>query len=213
MLPPPLRSMESPASSQWRAHRVSICLRSLALLASLAAVVAFAYSQDAHDRGVVVTQDLGHHLVTPATGTTEYAFIWSLIILSIELSSPTDLHPGIYVAFDLLAWAAVAAGVSLYLGVQEPYYTGDGYTCGGVYPDCDGKRVARVEHFGTAMGFLAIVIHFGFFVWACRATDKLRKSQRVSRKGVFNYPNDPEERREVYKRPISCLSCLFQSRR
>ncbi|KAL4994644.1 hypothetical protein BDV10DRAFT_188845 [Aspergillus recurvatus] len=178
--------MESPASTQWRAHRASICIRSIALVASLAAVIAFAYSQNVHDRGVVVTQDLGHHLVTPATGTTEYAFIWSLIILSIELSLPIDLHPGIYVAFDLLAWAAVATGVSLYLGIQEPYYTGNGYTCGRDYPECDGKRVASVEHFGTAMGFLAIVIHFGFFVLACRATDKLRKSRHLSRKGAFN---------------------------
>ncbi|KAL6231233.1 hypothetical protein BDW75DRAFT_244083 [Aspergillus navahoensis] len=179
--------MESPASTRWRAHRVSICLRSLALVTSLAAVIAFAYSQDAHDRGVVVTQDLGHHLVTPVTGTAEYAFIWSLIILSIELSSPVDLHPGIYIVFDLLAWATVATGVSLYLGIHEPYYTGDGYTCGRGYPDCDGKRVANVEHFGTAMGFLVIVIHFGFFVRACHATDKLRKSQHAPRKGVLNY--------------------------
>ncbi|KAL4735128.1 hypothetical protein BDV11DRAFT_39893 [Aspergillus similis] len=178
--------MEFPASTQRRVPRVSIYFRCLALVASLAAVISFAYSQDAHDRGVVLTEDLGHHLVTPATGTTEYAFIWSLIILSIELSSPVDIHPGIYVAFDFLAWAAVATGVSLYLGIQEPYYTGDGYACGRDYRECDGKRVASVEHFGTAMGFLAVVIHFGFFVWACRATDKVRKSQRVLKEGAFN---------------------------
>ncbi|KAL4757817.1 uncharacterized protein BDW70DRAFT_105910 [Aspergillus foveolatus] len=182
--------MEFPASTQRRVHHVSIYLRCLVLIASLAAVISFAYSQDAHDRGVVLTEDLGHHLVTPATGTTEYAFIWSLIILSIELSSPVAIHPGVYVAFDFLAWTAVATGLSLYLAMHEPYYTGDGYTCGRdyrEYRDCDGKQIASVEHFGTAMGFLAVVIHFGFFVWACRATDKLRKSQRVLKEGVSNH--------------------------
>ncbi|KAL4899843.1 hypothetical protein BDW74DRAFT_106508 [Aspergillus multicolor] len=174
-----------PVSTQWRSHRVSIGLRSIALVASLAGIIAFAYSQDLHDRGVVLTEDLGHHIVTPSTGTIEYSFIWSLIILSIELSNPLDLHPSLYVAFDFLAWAAVTVGLCLYLAIMEPYYTGDGYTCGRGYRDCNGKRVANVEHFGTAMGFLAVVIHFGFFVWACSAADKLRKSQHVSKKVAF----------------------------
>ncbi|RDW76863.1 uncharacterized protein DSM5745_06855 [Aspergillus mulundensis] len=176
--------MESPASTQWRSHRLSICLRSVALVASLAGVIAFAYSQDLHDRGIVLTEDLGHHLISPATGTIEYSFIWTLIILSIELSTPLDLHPGLYVAFDFIAWAAVTVGLCLYLAIMQPYYTGDGYTCGRGYR-CNGKRVANVEHFGTAMGFLAVLIHFGFFVWACRATDRLRKSRRVSKKAAF----------------------------
>ncbi|KAL4783808.1 hypothetical protein BJX76DRAFT_357593 [Aspergillus varians] len=174
--------MESPASTKWHTQRVSVCLRFVALIASLAAVIAFAYSQNLHDMEVVTTADMGHHMVTQATGTTEYAFIWSLIIISIELSTPVDLHPGIYVTFDLIAWVAPAIGICLYLASMEPYYAGDGYSCGRDYRDCDGKQIANVEHFGSAMGFLAVIVHFGFFVRACRATDKLRKSQRTWKK-------------------------------
>ncbi|KAL2860969.1 uncharacterized protein BJX67DRAFT_386127 [Aspergillus lucknowensis] len=171
--------MESPAKAKWQTQRLSICLRSIAMVASLAAVVSFAYSQDLHDREVVETADLGHHVVTPATGTTEYAFIWSLIILAVELATPVPIHPAIYIAFDFIAFAAVTVALCLYLALIEPYYSGDGYTCARLEPGCNGKQVANVEHFATAMGFLAVIIHFGFFAWACRATDKLRKTQRL----------------------------------
>ncbi|KAL4916760.1 hypothetical protein BDW62DRAFT_185545 [Aspergillus aurantiobrunneus] len=170
--------MASSASTKWHSQPVAIGLRFLALVSSLAALVAFAYSQNRHDLEAVLVSDLGFHAVTPATGTIEYAFIWALIIVSIELSTPFALHPGLYVAFDLIAWLGVAVGVFMYLGVMEPYYTRP-YTCGRDYPDCNGKQVADVEHFATAMALLTLVINFGFFVVACRATDKLRKSQRV----------------------------------
>lgn len=155
--------------------RIPIYLRFVALIASLAAVAGFSYSQVNHDNEMVLTADLGHHMVTPATATvsqssmasrttallillqTQYAFIWSLIIIPIELSTPVALHPGIYVAFDLLAWTTVTVGVVLYLLFMWPYYTGDGYTtCGRDYPDCESNHVAAVEHFATAMALLVV---------------------------------------------------------
>ncbi|KAL3462255.1 hypothetical protein BJX64DRAFT_259516 [Aspergillus heterothallicus] len=177
--------MDSPAHIKWRSQRLSICLRFVTILASLAAVTSFGYTQDLHDRDVLTAADLGHHLVTPATGTTEYALVWSLIIFSVELATPVPIHPGIYIAFDFIAFAALTVALSLYLAIMEPYFTG-GYECGRLEPGCDGKQAANVEHFGTAMGFLAAIIHFGFFVWACRATDKLRKSQRVAKAPDLN---------------------------
>lgn len=88
---------------------------------------------------------------------TEYTFVWSLIIASIELSLPVPIHPAIYLTFDLCAWAALVSTLIIYLTLHEPYYTGDGYGCGiNGRPDCDGKLVANVEHFGTAMAFLAL---------------------------------------------------------
>ncbi|KAL2851882.1 hypothetical protein BJY01DRAFT_107169 [Aspergillus pseudoustus] len=178
--PPTYTNLDSPASIKWRTQRLPICLRFTTIIASLAAVISFGYTQGLHDREVVTSPDLGQHLITPVTGTTEYAFIWSLIIFSVELATPIPFHPGIYIAFDFIAFAAVSVALCLYLALMEPYFTG-GYTCGRLEPDCDGKQAANVEFFGTAMGFVAVIIHFGFFVWACRATDKLRKSQRVAK--------------------------------
>ncbi|KAL2812952.1 hypothetical protein BJX63DRAFT_395310 [Aspergillus granulosus] len=172
--------MVSPARIKWRTQRPSLCLRFVTIVTSLAAVISFGYTQGLHDRDVLTAADLGHHLITPVTGTTEYALIWSLIIFSIELATPIPTHPGIYIAFDFIAFAAVAVALSLYLALMEPYLTG-GYDCGRLEPGCDGKQAANIEHFGTAMGFLAVIIHFGFFVWACRATDKLRKGQQVAK--------------------------------
>ncbi|THC91370.1 hypothetical protein EYZ11_009169 [Aspergillus tanneri] len=38
-----------------------------------------------------------------------------------------------------------------------PYYISDGYSCGvNGRPDCNGKIVANVEHFGTAMACIAL---------------------------------------------------------
>ncbi|KAJ0426697.1 hypothetical protein BJY00DRAFT_339 [Aspergillus carlsbadensis] len=172
--------MESSASIKWRTQRLSLSLRFVTIIASLAAVISFGYTQGLHDRDVLTAADLGHHIVTPVTGTTEYALVWSLIIFSVELATPGPIHPGIYIAFDFIAFAAVTVALCLYLAFMEPYYTG-GYSCGRTEPDCDGKQAAYVEHFGTAVGFIAVIIHFGFFVWACRATDKLRKSLRVTK--------------------------------
>ncbi|KAE8339495.1 hypothetical protein BDV24DRAFT_165241 [Aspergillus arachidicola] len=157
--------------------RTSICLRFVAAISSLAALIAFGWSQSMFESDTVMVADLGHELVSPVTGATEYTFVWSLIIASVELSLPVPIHPAIYLTFDLCAWAALVSTLIIYLTLHEPYYTGDGYGCGiNGRPDCDGKLVANVEHFGTAMAFIALVIHFGFFAWACRATHKARKS-------------------------------------
>ncbi|OGM40829.1 hypothetical protein ABOM_010554 [Aspergillus bombycis] len=160
-----------------RTPRTSVCLRFAAAISSLAALIAFGYSQSMFESDMVIVEDLGHAVVSPVTGAAEYTFVWSLIIASIELSLPVPIHPAIYLTFDLFAWAALVITLIIYLMLMEPYYTGDGYSCGiNGGPNCDGKLVANVEHFGTAMAFIAVVIHFGFFVWACRATHKTRKS-------------------------------------
>ncbi|KAB8254277.1 hypothetical protein BDV32DRAFT_157117 [Aspergillus pseudonomiae] len=157
--------------------RTSIYLRFATAISSLAALIAFGYSQSMFEGDMVIVTDLTHALVSPVTGATEYTFVWSLIIASIELSLPVPIHPAIYLTFDLFAWAALVSTLIIYLVFMEPYFTGGGYSCGvNGGPDCDGKLVANVEHFGTAMAFIALVIHFGFFVWACRATHKMRKS-------------------------------------
>ncbi|KAL4957570.1 hypothetical protein BDW69DRAFT_156113 [Aspergillus filifer] len=159
--------MENPASIKWRSHRVTLSLRFIAFISSLASVIAFGWSQQKHDRNIVETSDLGHHVIAPVTGTIEYTLIWSLIIIPVELSTPITLHPALAVAFDLIAWAAPLATVCIYLALHGPYYSGDGYSCGNMaYGECNGKQVANVEHFGTAMLFLAVVIHFVLFVMA-----------------------------------------------
>ncbi|KAL4880309.1 hypothetical protein BJY04DRAFT_80219 [Aspergillus karnatakaensis] len=166
-------------------RRLPIYLRFGAMVASLASVIAFGYSQDHHDREVVLTEDMGGHVIAPVTGTVEYTLIWSLIIGCIELAHKPPIHPGIYVAFDLIAWIAPTVTLALYLAMHEPYFSGDGYNCGRDWrANCIGKQVASVEHFGTAMGFLAVIIHFMYFVWACIATDRLRKSQRAAGGGA-----------------------------
>ncbi|KAL4963699.1 uncharacterized protein BDV14DRAFT_176188 [Aspergillus stella-maris] len=177
--------MENPASIKWRSHRVTLSLRFVAFIASLASVIAFGWSQGNHDGNIVETSDLGNHVIAPVTGTIEYTLIWSLIIIPVELSTPVTLHPALSVTFDLLAWAAPLVTVCIYLALHEPYYSGDGYSCGNMAGrECNGKQVANVEHFGTAMLFLAVIIHFTLFVMACRATDNLRKGQRGEKKVV-----------------------------
>ncbi|KAL4940281.1 hypothetical protein BDV06DRAFT_196963 [Aspergillus oleicola] len=179
--------MENPASIKWHSDRVTLSLRFIAFISSLAAVIAFGWSQNEHDQNRVETSDLGHHVIAPVTGTIEYTMIWSLIIIPIELSTPMTLHPALFVTFDLIAWIAPLAAVCIYLALHAPYYSGSGYPCGNMaYGECDGKQVANVEHFGTAVLFLAVIIHFALFVIACRATDKMRKGQSGEKKVIGN---------------------------
>ncbi|KAE8366149.1 hypothetical protein BDV27DRAFT_125779 [Aspergillus caelatus] len=167
--------------------RTIICLRFTAVISSLAALIAFGYSQSMFEGDMVIVEDLGSAAVSPVTGAAEYTFVWSLIIASIELSLPVPIHPAIYLTFDLCAWAALVATLIVYLAVQEPYYT-RGYSCGvNGGRNCDGQLVANVEHFGTAMAFIAVIIHFGFFVWACRATHKTRKSHSKDQDIALNH--------------------------
>ncbi|KAB8233545.1 hypothetical protein ETB97_003643 [Aspergillus alliaceus] len=168
--------MASPATYKWCTQRTSIFLRSVAAISSLAALIAFGWSQTMFDSDMVIVEDAGNSMVSPVTGATEYTFVWSLIIASVELSLSVPIHPAIYVTFDLLAWAALVISMTLYLLLMNPYYTRDGYSCGvNGRPNCNGKAVADIEHFGTAMAFIALIIHFGYFVWSCRAVDKMRK--------------------------------------
>jgi hypothetical protein len=64
--------MESSASIKWRTQRLSLCLRFVTIVASLAAVISFGYTQDLHDRDVLTAADLGHHIVSPVTGTVSF---------------------------------------------------------------------------------------------------------------------------------------------
>lgn len=92
--------MKSPLRAKWR---ISIYLRFVALIASLAAVIAFAYSQALHDSGIVLAPDLGQHMVTPATGTVSQSILlWRvndptvlLILLrpSMHSSGPSSSFP------------------------------------------------------------------------------------------------------------------------
>ncbi|EAU31693.1 conserved hypothetical protein [Aspergillus terreus NIH2624] len=162
-------------------HRAVVSLRIVAGISSLAALVAFGWSQNNFDNGEVLVEDLGAPVISPVVGILEYTLIWSLLAVSIRLSSQSPIHPAIYVTFDCIAWAGLLAITILYLALMSPYYSGDGYSCPTYTTDCIGKTVANVEHFGTAMALLAVIIHFGLFVWACRIADKFRKS--VSKSG------------------------------
>ena len=62
-------AMESTPTRKWHLQLFPVSLRFVAMLASLAAVICFGYSQGLHDTEVVEVADLGHHVVTPATGT------------------------------------------------------------------------------------------------------------------------------------------------
>ncbi|KAF9891804.1 hypothetical protein FE257_003285 [Aspergillus nanangensis] len=139
--------------------RAILSLRAIAGFSSLAALAAFGWSQSMHDSDEVVVSDLGHALVSPVVGAVQYTFVWSLIILPVRMSMSGPLHPGIYVTFDLFAWAAILATMIIYLMLMAPYFSGDGYSCGGSYSrseGCKGKTVADVEKFGTAMAWLAL---------------------------------------------------------
>lgn len=89
---------------------------------------------------------------------TAYACTWALIVFILELSVP-DIHPGFYITFDLFAWVGVFIGVLFFLLLQEPYYSGDGYSCPDSYGYCSlGKTVASVEIFGAAMAYLGVYV-------------------------------------------------------
>ncbi|KAL4893990.1 hypothetical protein BDV59DRAFT_201304 [Aspergillus ambiguus] len=160
------------------AHSALMWMRVVAGISSLAGLIAFGWSQYNFDEGEILAEDLGSPFISPVVGVLEYTLIWSLLAVSIRLSSRSPFHPAIYVTFDCIAWAAILAMMIVYLMLMSVYNAGDGYNCstyagGG---DCIGKAVADVEHFGTAMALLAMLIHFGLFVWACCVTDKFRKS-------------------------------------
>ncbi|KAL5340179.1 hypothetical protein BJX70DRAFT_396953 [Aspergillus crustosus] len=164
--------------------RFPIYLRYAALVASLAAVIAFGYTQNLHDREVVLVADLGNHLIAPVTGTIEYALIWTLIITAIEQSHPTPLHPGIYVAFDLIAWLAPTITMIIYLVAHAPYYQAkamDIIPVVGTTPIAMGSRSRMSSALRLQWGswLCMFAIHFAYFVWGCVATHKFRKSQRV----------------------------------
>ncbi|KAA8648667.1 uncharacterized protein ATNIH1004_004552 [Aspergillus tanneri] len=149
--------MAFPVTNKWHTQRTSISLRVIATICSLATLIVFGWSQTMFESDMLVVEDLGNAMVSPITGAAEYTFIWSLVILSVELSLPIPIHPGIFIAFDLLAWAALVVTLILYLLLMQPYYISDGYSCGvNGRPDCNGKIVANVEHFGTAMACIAL---------------------------------------------------------
>lgn len=81
--------------------------------------------------------------------------MWSLVVIPIQLSSPSPLHPGIYVSFDLLAWTTVLAVTLIYYLLMEPYFSGDGYSCEVSWP-CNGKAVAITEQVGGAFALLSV---------------------------------------------------------
>ncbi|RJE24145.1 hypothetical protein PHISCL_03519 [Aspergillus sclerotialis] len=162
-----------------KTHYTTLTVRILAGLSSLISFACFIYGQQAHETGLIDTADLGSPFVSPVLYCVEFAFVWSLVVIPIQLSSPYPLHPGIYVTFDLLAWVTVIPIIIVFFLLMEPYFSDGGYSCRSpdVWP-CDGKSAAITEQVGSAFALFSAVLHFGLFVWACRATDKLRKSVR-----------------------------------
>lgn len=59
----------------------------------------------------------------------EFAMVWSLVAIPIQASSPSPIHPGIHVAFDLLAWSTVLATTLVFFPMMQPYFSSDSYGC------------------------------------------------------------------------------------
>ncbi|GIK07665.1 hypothetical protein Aspvir_003331 [Aspergillus viridinutans] len=141
-------------------HSAVLLLRTAALLTSAAGFVSLAWSMT-HHKGI---SDDGAGESTPSSWEPyiAYAFLWSLIALTIRLI-PRRIHPGIYVAFDLVAFLANVIAGCIGLAVLAPVMEG-GYNCyaGG----CDGDAVLRVEIFAYVVVFVNVVVHLMLTVWA-----------------------------------------------
>ncbi|CEL10424.1 hypothetical protein ASPCAL13543 [Aspergillus calidoustus] len=152
-------------------HRVLLSLRVLSILTSLAALSTLAWTIPAHEN--VSNDGVGSGVTPGVVASTAYAFLWSSTVLILRYILHTPIHPGVYLAFDFIAFGLLAGCTIVMVIMIEPFFNSS-YACA-VGNNCDGGLLARVEWFGAFMGLVCCAIHLGLFVWACWATDRERK--------------------------------------
>ncbi|KAH3191372.1 hypothetical protein KXV92_002873 [Aspergillus fumigatus] len=123
-------------------HPAVLSLRTAALVTSAAGFISLAWSITHHKD---ISDDGAGGINSIVLGTIAYAFLWSLVALTIRLT-PRRIHPGIYLAFDLIAFLANVIAGSIGLAVLAPAMEG-GYNC--YSAGCDGDAVLRVEIFAS----------------------------------------------------------------
>ncbi|KAL4914371.1 hypothetical protein BDW62DRAFT_220180 [Aspergillus aurantiobrunneus] len=155
-------------------HWAIISVRILSIITSLPAFPALAWTIPAHND--VHTDSGGHSIVGGVVAGTAYAFLWSTIVLISRLAFHRPIHPGIYIAFDFIAFGLITSFTVLLMTFTEPYVDRS-YTCRtGI--SCSGDTLRRVEWFGAIMALICCATHLGLFVWACWATDIVRKMKK-----------------------------------
>ncbi|GFF62958.1 hypothetical protein IFM51744_11056 [Aspergillus udagawae] len=161
-------------------HPAILSLRTAALLTSAAGFISLAWSIT-HHKGI--SDDGAGSISSIVLGTIAYAFLWSLVALTIRLI-PRRIHPGIYLAFDLIAFLANAITGSIGLAVLAPVMEG-GYSC--YSAGCDGDAVLRVEIFAYMVVFVNVVVHLMLVVWAswaCHIERGKRTGERTGKNGL-----------------------------
>ncbi|KEY80494.1 hypothetical protein BA78_8357 [Aspergillus fumigatus] len=130
-------------------HPAVLSLRTAALVTSAAGFISLAWSITHHKD---ISDDGAGGINSIVLGTIAYAFLWSLVALTIRLT-PRRIHPGIYLAFDLIAFLANVIAGSIGLAVLAPAMEG-GYNC--YSAGCDGDAVLRVEIFAYVIVFVNV---------------------------------------------------------
>ncbi|OJJ06605.1 hypothetical protein ASPVEDRAFT_75682 [Aspergillus versicolor CBS 583.65] len=155
-------------------HKAIIGLRILSIITTLPVFPAVAWTIPAHAKVVNDGVDWG---INPGVlAASAFTFLWTTTVLVLRLALKKPIHPGVYVSFDLLCFLSLAA-VSIATAVLiEPFF-GTDYTClrGS---ECGGFVLAGVEWYAVIMSLICCVTEFILLVWACRATDKYRKSRK-----------------------------------
>ncbi|KAE8154637.1 hypothetical protein BDV25DRAFT_147583 [Aspergillus avenaceus] len=154
-------------------HPAIISIRLAAIATSFTALIIFAWATTAHHR--VFTDTNGASLCGIILGPISYALLWSLVSLTILLVLRRSVHPGIYIAFDFIAFGAVLGATIPVMLIMVPVGEGG-------YPKLHGPgkdtKLPKVEYFGYTTTLLNSVFHFILFVWACWACDYYRKRAR-----------------------------------
>ncbi|KAE8378993.1 hypothetical protein BDV26DRAFT_260375 [Aspergillus bertholletiae] len=154
-------------------HPAILSLRIAAIVSAFTSVIVFAWATKAHEN--VWIDFNGGSMCAIILGTASYAVLWSLVPLTARLLLRRSLRPGVYIAFDFIAWGAVFAATVVTMVMLVPIGV-SGYS----YLRSAGMdtTLPKVECFGFAMALLTAVLHFVLFVWACWACDRQRKQPR-----------------------------------
>lgn len=156
-------------------HPAVLSLRTAALVTSAAGFISLAWSITHHKD---ISDDGAGGINSIVLGTIAYAFLWSLVALTIRLT-PRRIHPGIYLAFDLIAFLANVIAGSIGLAVLAPAMEG-GYNC--YSAGCDGDAVLRVEIFAYVIVFVNVVVHVMLVIWASWACH-VERARRMEKNG------------------------------
>ncbi|KAJ5232902.1 hypothetical protein N7468_005858 [Penicillium chermesinum] len=149
-----------------------VTLRFGALLCQLICVICFSWALAEHEKGIAYIDGLGSGWSSINLGTSSYAFLWSATFLTV-VAFNRRVHPGIGIAFDLLAFLAQMITVAFYLNEFAQWQTGG-------YPDDteEAKRLYGVECFALAMMLLGLSFNLILLIRSSVACDVERKEAK-----------------------------------